>query len=131
VRLLLQELLQVSEGTAGAALEKSLPPSRRLSHHVGEVESMNPDPQLSALLQDWAHTSETPNSFRREVWSRIEARRPRFLENLISLLAHPRIAAATAVVVLMTGVLAGSLQARSAGETLYLRSLDPLAAHGR
>jgi len=92
---------------------------------------MTPDPQLSSLLQDWAYNAETPAGFRREVWSRIEARRPQFLQHLISLMAHPRIAAATAAVVLMTGVLAGSLQARSAGETLYLRSLDPLAAHDR
>jgi hypothetical protein len=33
----------------------------------------------------------------------------------------------------VVGVVAGNLQARSAGESLYLRSVDPLSlhAHGR
>lgn len=91
---------------------------------------MNPDQQLSSLLREWKAVPEAGPGFRREVWSRIETRhrvsRP---GGWLSLLALPRFAAAAVVIAVFAGMVAGNLQARSAGEALYLRSVDPLSLH--
>jgi len=95
---------------------------------------MNPDNQLSPLLREWKEVPEAGTGFRREVWSRIESRRHASRsEGWLSLLALPRFATVAATVAVVVGVVAGNLQARSAGESLYLRSVDPLSlhAHGR
>jgi hypothetical protein len=95
---------------------------------------MNPDNQLSSLLREWKEVPEAGTGFRREVWSRIESRRHvSRSERCLSFLALPRFATVAAAVVVVVGVVAGNLQARSAGEALYLRSVDPLSlhAHGR
>lgn len=95
---------------------------------------MNPDNQLSSLLREWKEVPEAGTGFRREVWSRIESRRHGFRsEGWLSFLALPRFATVAAGVAVVVGVVAGNLQARSAGESLYLRSVDPLSlhAHGR
>lgn len=93
--------------------------------------TMDPDSQLSKLLGSWEATPEVPPGFRREVWARIGQRRTgpatAFL-GWIGGFSLPRLAAAAAVA-LVAGVFAGSLQARSAGESLYLRSVDPLSLH--
>jgi hypothetical protein len=85
-----------------------------------------------------------PVGFRREVWARIEVQKrtntfasspassvARALSSWILLMGRPRYAAAAAAIVLFIGIFAGSLQARSVGEDLYLRSVDPLSLHVR
>jgi hypothetical protein len=91
---------------------------------------MNPDQQLSSLLHEWKQVPEPGPGFRRDVWARIEARRPvHRLGGFLSLMAVPRFATAAAVIAVFAGIVAGNLQARSAGEALYLRSVDPLSLH--
>jgi len=91
---------------------------------------MNPDQQLSPLLREWKEVPEAAPGFRREVWSRIEGRRRvSRAEGWFSLLAMPRFAAAASVIAVFAGMVAGNLQARSTGEALYLRSVDPLSLH--
>jgi len=95
---------------------------------------MNPDNQLSSLLREWKEVPEAGPGFRLDVWSRIESRRHGSRsERWLSLVALPRFATVAAAVAVVVGVVAGNLQARSAGEALYLRSVDPLSlhAHGR
>lgn len=91
---------------------------------------MNQDHQLSSLLREWKEVPGAGTGFRREVWSRIEGRRHGFRsEGWIFIFAFPRFATAAAVVAVFVGVVAGNLEARSAGEALYLRSVDPLSFH--
>lgn len=105
---------------------------------------MTPDPQLSSLLRSWDEAPEVPVGFRREVWARLDVHQrtstlasspassiARALSSGILLLGQPRFAAAAAAIVLFIGIFAGSLQARSIGEDLYLRSVDPLSLHAR
>lgn len=90
---------------------------------------MNPDQQLSSLLQQWQEVPETTSAFRRDVWGKIESRRLSRTEGWFSLLAVPRFAVAASAIAVFAGMVAGNLQARSAGEALYLRSVDPLSLH--
>ena len=91
---------------------------------------MNPDQQLSSLLQEWKEVPETASAFRRDVWGKIEARRRvSRAEGWFSLLAVPRFAIVASVIAVFAGMVAGNLQTRSAGEALYLRSVDPLSLH--
>jgi len=109
---------------------KILPPSLSFDHHEACHRTMNPDHQLSSLLREWKEVPEAGTGFRREVWSRIESRRHGSRsEGWLSLFAFPRFTTAAAVVAVFVGVVAGNLQARSAGEALYLRSVDPLSLH--
>lgn len=92
---------------------------------------MNPDRELSQLLGSWVATPKVSPGFRREVWARIGQRHAGPVTSLLGWIggvSFPRLAAAAAVA-LLAGVFAGSLEARSAGESLYLRSVDPLSLH--
>ena len=110
---------------------KGLPPPLSFRYHEGQTSlKMNPDPRLSTLLRSWEDTPGVTSGFRREVWSRIESRRPTSLPGAwISLLASPRLATVAVVAAVFAGVLAGNLEARSSGESLYLRSVNPLFLH--
>jgi hypothetical protein len=91
---------------------------------------MNPDQQLSSLLREWKEVPETGSGFRRAVWARIEARSQGSASGgWLSLFAVPRFAIAAGLIAVFAGTFAANLQARSAGETLYLRSVDPLSLH--
>jgi hypothetical protein len=90
----------------------------------------SPDTKLSTLLGEWRESPELDPGFRREVWARIESRRAASPgPGWFSLLSSPRFAVTASVIAVFAGMVAGNLQARSAGETLYLRSLDPLSLH--
>ena len=111
--------------------EKSLSPPTPCSRIVAVMPH---DPSLSDLLRTWDVPTGIPRDFRRGVWTRIGRRTGDSMplaERWISLLALPRFAAAAAACALFAGILAGGLQARSDGEALYLRSVDPLALHAR
>lgn len=87
---------------------------------------MNPDDQISDLLKSWNHTPDVSAGFRRDVWSRIGSRQPERFTGWAHFLISPRSAILGGVIAILLGVVAGNLQARSSGETLYLRSADPL-----
>lgn len=96
---------------------------------------MNPNDELSDLLQSWQPDVEPSPSFNRGVWSRIEASQKPYAELLSNLfswiqsMGRPRIAIAAAAVALFGGVLVGGVQAHSTQEERYLVSLNPLSAH--
>lgn len=96
---------------------------------------MNPENDLSSLLQGWQPALEPGPGFNRGVWSRIEAdevgRRngfPAFF-SWVGLMARPRVATTAVAIALLGGVLIGGLQARSSREERYLLSLKPFAAN--
>jgi len=125
----------------GRRRKKACPrPGKCVTLNRNNPSKMTPDPQLSSLLRAWDEAPEVPVGFRREVWARIGNREKmsplassiaRALSSWILLMGRPRYAAAAAAIVLLIGIFAGSLQARSVGEDLYLRSVDPLSLHVR
>lgn len=94
---------------------------------------MNPEKQLSALLQEWTPNAEPSSGFNRSVWARIEAAESSGAMGLsffswLQRLAVPRIAATCVAVALFGGILVGGMQARSSEEERYLLSLKPFAS---
>jgi hypothetical protein len=94
---------------------------------------MNPEDQkLSALLKGAKPSPSLPPRFRENVWRRIEhtpARQPNWLDALAAMVLRPRIAWATALVLLVSGMLLGVHQggqaARQADLTRYLAAVAP------
>jgi hypothetical protein len=94
---------------------------------------MNPEKQLSDLLQEWTPNAEPGSGFNRSVWARIEAAESSGAMGLsffswLQRLAVPRIAATCVAVALFGGILVGGMQARSSEEERYLLSLKPFAS---
>ena len=95
---------------------------------------MQPENDLSTLLQGWKSDVETGQGFNRSVWSRIEAAESRkgtglsAIYSWVRLLAVPRFAVTTAAIALFGGMLIGGVQARSSREDRYLLSLKPAVA---
>ena len=92
------------------------------------------NPDLDKLLRTWNVSGETPASFQREVWQRIEAEeavRPawtRWLEMFL----RPRIAAATAAVAILAGSAGGLFHAEKSrahatpdAGLAYAQSINP------
>jgi len=94
---------------------------------------MNPEKQLSDLLQGWTPKAEPGSGYNRSVWARIEAAESNGPMDLpffswLQQLAVPRIAATCVAVALFGGILVGGMQARSSEEERYLLSLKPFAS---
>ena len=92
------------------------------------------DPQISGLLRESRASPSLPPRFQQNVWRRIEdadapAKPASWLEALATLMLRPRFAAAAAVVLLLAGVSAGTLEgrhvARHDAQMNYLASVAP------
>ena len=99
-------------------------------------ENLQPsdDPRLSALLRESRLSPGLPPRFQQNVWRRIEAaevpaKSGSWLDAVAALILRPRFALATAAVVLVAGVLAGTLDgrqtARHDAQRNYLASVVP------
>lgn len=93
---------------------------------------MNTHDDLSRLLQSWQPEVADARDFNHGVWTRLESAESRngagAFFDWITLFSRPRIAVAAVAIALFGGVFLGSLQARSADEDQYLRSLNPYSA---
>ena len=94
------------------------------------------DPKLSALLRESRVMPALPPRFQQNVWRRIEdaeapAKPASWLDSLAALILRPRFALATAAVLLLAGVFAGTLEGRQAArhdaQMHYLASVAPHA----
>lgn len=89
---------------------------------------------LHGLLRDWQASCDPGPGFNRSVWSRIEAEESCRGDGVtawffwVALFARPRFAVTAAAMALFGGMFLGGLQARTAQEEQYLRSLHPYAA---
>ena len=89
------------------------------------------DERLVALLNEAIPEQPLPPGFTALVWRRIDADLPEtgWLERLTERLLQPRLAAACAVVVLLTGGVAGAVSvsrsARDAAQQRYVVSVSP------
>lgn len=99
-----------------------------------ETNHRSDDPQISALLREARLSPGLPPRFQQNVWRRIEdAEAPEksvsWLDAFTSLILRPRFALAAAAVVLLAGVLAGTLQgrqvARHDAQMQYVASVMP------
>ena len=99
-----------------------------------ETNHRSDDPQISALLREARLSPDLPPRFQQNVWRRIEdAEAPEksvsWLDAFASLILRPRFAMAAAAVVLLAGVLAGTLQgrqvARHDAQMQYVASVMP------
>ena len=94
---------------------------------------MNPEKQLSDLLQEWTPNAEPGSGFNRSVWARIEAAESSGAMGLsffswFQRLAVPRIAVTCVAAALFGGILVGGMHARSSEEERYLLSIKPYAS---
>lgn len=96
-----------------------------------------PDQKLTALLRENRPVPELPPRFRQNVWRRIEdaevtTKNESWLDAFAALVLRPRFALATAAVLLLAGILAGTLDgrqlARHDARENYLASVAPHAA---
>src|ERR1039458_662198 len=94
------------------------------------------DPQVSALLRESRVSPSLPPRFQQNVWRRIEdaeapAQPASWLDTLATLILRPHFALATAAVLLLPGVSAGTLEgrqmARHDAQINYLASVAPQA----
>ena len=94
------------------------------------------DPQISALLREARVSPGLPPRFQQNVWRRIEdaeapAKPASWLDSLVALILRPRFALATAAVLLLGGISAGTLEgrqvARHDAQVNYLASVAPHA----
>jgi hypothetical protein len=101
-----------------------------------ENEPLPGDPQVSALLRQARVSPALPPRFQQNVWRRIEdaeapAKAESWLDALAGLILRPRFALAAATVVLLAGILAGTLEgrqmARHDAEMNYVASVVPHA----
>ena len=94
-----------------------------------------PDQNLTALLRENRPAPELPPRFRQNVWHRIEdaevaAESESWLAALATLILRPRFAVAMAVVLLLAGILAGTLDGRQlARHDAQLNYLAAVAPH--
>ncbi|MEI7534083.1 MAG: hypothetical protein WCK57_06900 [Verrucomicrobiae bacterium] len=93
-----------------------------------------PDQNLTALLRENRPAPELPSRFRQNVWRRIDdAAAPAtetWLDALAALVLRPRFAVATAGVLLLAGILAGTLDGRQlARHDAQLNYLAAVAPH--
>ena len=95
------------------------------------------DPKLSVLLRESRVKPALPSRFQLNVWQRIEdAEAPEksalWLDALANLILRPRFALATAAMLLLTGVFAGTLEGRQAArheaQMNYLAAVAPHSA---
>ena len=82
-----------------------------------ENDQTSSDPKLSALLREHRAAPALPPRFQQNVWRRIEdAGEPvmtaTWIDAIANLILRPRFAVAVAAVVLIAGVLAGSIEGR-------------------
>lgn len=92
------------------------------------------DPQVSALLREARTFPGLPPRFQQNVWRRIEeadapVKPASWLDALAAFILRPRFALAAAAVMLLAGVLAGTLDGRQAArhdaQMNYLASVAP------
>jgi hypothetical protein len=98
---------------------------------------MNPeDAKLQALLRGSRPAPSLPPRFQQNVWRRIEdaeapARPASWLDALAGLIMRPRFALAAAAVLLLSGIIAGTLEGRQVAQRdaqmNYLASVAPHA----
>jgi len=95
------------------------------------------DPPLSELLRQSRVSPALPPRFQENVWRRLEAaeapaRRASWLESLAALILRPRFAAAGVAALLLTGVLAGTMEGqktvRHEAQMNYLAAVAPHSA---
>ena len=94
--------------------------------------------QISALLRPARVSPQLPPRFQQNVWRRIEdaeapTKSESWLDALANLILRPRFALATAAVLLLAGVFAGTLEgrqvARHDAQMNYLASVAPHSTH--
>ncbi|HEX4350439.1 MAG TPA: hypothetical protein VH251_08625 [Verrucomicrobiae bacterium] len=99
-----------------------------------ESNQLPDDPQLGALLRQGRVSPGLPPRFQQNVWRRIEdaeapAKSESWLDALANLIMRPRFAVAAAVVVLLAGILTGTMEgrqmARHDAQMNYLASVAP------
>ena len=99
-----------------------------------ENNQLPEDPQLSALLRQGRVSPGLPPRFQQNVWRRIEdaetpAKSDSWLDALANLILRPRFAIAAAVVMLLAGILTGTMEgrqmARHDAQMNYLASVAP------
>jgi hypothetical protein len=103
---------------------------------MNKKEQLSEDKRLSALLREARLAPDAPPGLQAAVWRRIEAgdrvaHPAAWFESLANLVLRPRFALSAAALVLLAGVVAGSLQgrqlARYDAEMSYLASVVPHA----
>ncbi|MDD5199041.1 MAG: hypothetical protein PHC88_04500 [Terrimicrobiaceae bacterium] len=84
---------------------------------------------LSDLLKTWQPQTPEPVAFRRDVWTRIEMASPPadWWQEVLVLVARPRVALAVAVVAIALGGISGRALSGVPGTDAYLRSVNPYA----
>jgi hypothetical protein len=101
-----------------------------------ENQQKSDDPRLGALLREARFAPDLPPRFQQNVWRRIEdadapVKSDAWLEAFVNLILRPRFALAAVAVVLVAGVVAGTLEGRQAArkdaEMNYLASVAPPA----
>jgi len=101
-----------------------------------ENHQFSDDPQISTLLRQARPAPELPPRFQQQVWGRIEeaeapASSGSWLDGLANLLLRPSFALTAAAIMLVAGVLAGTLDGRQAArhdaQMNYLASVEPPA----
>jgi len=101
---------------------------------MNEKDPSPGDPRLSALLREARPSPAPPPRFQQNVWRRIEdADVPpvseSWLETLAGVILRPKFAIAAAAIMLLAGVLAGTVEgqqlARHDAQMNYLASVDP------
>ncbi len=94
--------------------------------------------QISVLLRQARVSPQLPPRFQQNVWRRIKdadtlTKSESWLDALANLVLRPRIAMATATVLLLAGILAGTLEgrqvARQDAQMTYLASVAPHSTH--
>ena len=102
-----------------------------------ENNQLPEDPQLSALLRQGRVSPGLPPRFQQNVWRRIEdaeapAKSESWLDALANLILRPRFALAAAAVMLLAGILTGTVEgrqlARHDAQMNYLASVAPESA---
>jgi hypothetical protein len=102
--------------------------------NMKENNQFSEDPQVSTLLRQARVSPVLPPRFQQNVWRRIEdaeapAKSVTWLDTLASFILRPRFAVAAAAMLLLAGVLAGTLQgrevARHDAQMNYLASVAP------
>ena len=101
-----------------------------------ENEQQRDDPRLSGLLREVRPAPDLPPRFQQNVWRRIEdaeapVKSESWFDALAAVILRPRFAFAAAAVLLLAGVLAGTLDgrqlARHEAQMNYLASVAPHA----
>ena len=105
--------------------------------NMKENKDLPDDPQVSALLRQARVSPSLPPRFQQNVWRRIEdagapAKSESWLDAFANLILRPRFAMTAAAVMLLTGVLTGTLEGRQAArhdaEMAYIESVVPHVA---